>query len=78
MAVCTKLIQWLTVGVLLVSVWAGLLTELLPVSLTPQVYDVILPVSQRIYPLAVGLPTKHNLHVSFQLPVYFLICFGVS
>ena len=45
MALCTKLIQWLTAGVLLVSVWAGLLTELLPVRLTPQLYDVIIPVS---------------------------------
>lgn len=48
MAVCTKLVQWLSVGGLLVAVWAALLAEVLPVKLTPPLYDVILPVSHRI------------------------------
>ena len=45
MALCTKLVQWLSIVGLLVGVWAALLTELLPVTLTPQLYEVILPVS---------------------------------
>ena len=47
MGVCTKLVQWLSVGGLLIAVWAALLAEILPVRLTPQLYDVILPVSHQ-------------------------------
>lgn len=45
MVVCTKLVQWLSVGGLLIAVWAALLVDVLPLRLTPQLYDVILPVS---------------------------------
>ena len=49
MAFCTKLVQWLFVGGLFTAVWAALLTEALPVRLTPQLYEVILPVSRRLF-----------------------------
>ena len=45
MALCTKLVQWLSVGGLFIAVWLALLAEVLPVKLTPQLYEVILPVS---------------------------------
>ena len=45
MALCTKLVQWLSIGGLFIAVWVALLAELLPVRLTPQLYEVILPVS---------------------------------
>ena len=45
MALCTKLVQWLSIGGLFIGVWAALLAEVLPVRLTPQPYEVILPVS---------------------------------
>lgn len=47
--VCTKLVQWLSFGGLFMAVWAALLAELLPIRLTPQLYEVILPVSHQIY-----------------------------
>ena len=45
MALCTKLVQWLSIGGLFIGIWAALLAEVLPVRLTPQLYEVILPVS---------------------------------
>ena len=45
MALCTKLVQWLSIGGLFIGIWAALLAEVLPVGLTPQLYEVILPVS---------------------------------
>ena len=62
MALCTKLVQWLSVGGLLIAVWAALLTELLPVRLTPQLYEVVLPVSLQKNHLPECNPVaSHNL-----------------
>ena len=41
----TKLAQWLAVGGLFLVVWYSLVADVLPVSLSNEVYEVILPVS---------------------------------
>ena len=45
MVVCTKLVQWLTVAAVFMEIWYGLLNGWFPVELTPQLYEVIVPVS---------------------------------
>jgi len=45
MAVCTKLVQWLTAGGLLLALWYSVVAGLLPIQLSVEIYDVIVPVS---------------------------------
>ena len=45
MAVCTKLVQWLAAGGLFLVLWYSLVAGLLPIQLSVEVYDVIVPVS---------------------------------
>lgn len=45
MVVCTKLVQWLTVVGVFGAVWCALVGRLLPVQLSDELYDVVLPVS---------------------------------
>lgn len=45
MVLCTKLVQWLSVAALVLLVWLVLLSEVLPLHLTPQFHDAITPVS---------------------------------
>ncbi len=47
MVVCTKLVQWLTLVGVIGAVWYALVAELLPVRLSSELYEVVLPVSTR-------------------------------
>ena len=45
MTTCTKLVQCLTAVGLFLVLWYLLVAELLPVQLSPELYDVVVPVS---------------------------------
>ena len=73
MKLCTKLVQWLTLAGLFFAAWTSLIFEILPVQLSHAMYRVVLIVSPNIssYKFTTGIRP-------FQLPLYLLICFGVS
>ena len=48
MVVCTKLVQWLAFGAIFMEVWYGLLSGWFPVTLSPQLYEVLVPVSTEL------------------------------
>lgn len=45
MTTCTKLVQWLAAVGLFLVLWYLVVAELLPVQLSLELYDVIVPVS---------------------------------
>lgn len=48
MVVCTKLVQWLTIAAVFMEVWYGLVVGWIPVNISPQMYQVLLPVRQHL------------------------------
>jgi dolichyl-phosphate mannosyltransferase polypeptide 3 len=43
MVVCTKLIQWLTIAAVFMETWYVIISGWLPIQLSPQLYQVFLP-----------------------------------
>lgn len=79
MKLCTKLVQWMALAVVFFSVWAALIVDALPVEISKETHQVILIVSYwRIALTTMLLYCEVSFHFSLQLPLYFLICFGVS
>ena len=72
MKVCTKLVQWLTVAGLFFAVWTALLLEVLPIQLSHAMHKVVFIVSSPRY------VSINQLSFILQLPLYLLVCFGVS
>lgn len=63
MVVCTKLAQWLTLAGVILGVWYVLLSRHLPVHISPELYEVILPVSlQYSQSLQILAETRHVHH----------------
>ena len=45
MVVCTKLVRWMAAAAVFLELWYAIVTGWLPISISPQVYQAILPVS---------------------------------
>jgi len=73
MVICTKLVQWLSLAALVLSLWAAFLSETIPVS--PQLYyQLVMPVSL----MYVRVATIIMPSLPLQFPVYLVLCCGVS
>ncbi|XP_011402585.1 PREDICTED: dolichol-phosphate mannosyltransferase subunit 3-like [Amphimedon queenslandica] len=43
MVVCTKLVQWLAIAAFFMELWYGLVVGWFPINISPQLYQVLLP-----------------------------------
>ena len=86
MVVCTKLVQWLAVIAVFMEVWYGLISGWMGIQLSTPVSEALIPVRPEMKRLS--RPTHHVMLfvvvvvvvvvVVLQLPLYMVMCFGVS
>ena len=79
---CTKLVQCLTLAGVFFTVWIALVADALPIQISKEVHQVVLIVRLRPRPTVAlyvhDVAEITCLYPHVQLPLYLLICFGVS
>lgn len=75
MVVCTKLVRWMVVAAVFMELWYAAMTGWLPVTLSPQLYQALMPVSRSVFWAISNLHVVLNL---LQMPLYAIMLFGVS